>query len=341
MLAPYELGPIRPPSEAQSLLIRVTRNCPWNKCEFCPVYKGRKFSRRSVDEVKRDIDAAAEYHGDAFQAAFLQDADAINVNTGELEEIIRHLKKRFPSVKRITTYGRALSAGRKSVEELARLKEAGLTRLHMGLESGSQKILDYICKGPKVKRIIEAGQKVKQSGISLSEYVILGLGGKDMWREHALETARVLNAIDPDFIRVRTLRIVEGTPLWDKLASGEFGRMTDEEIAVEERLLIENLEGIKSYFASDHSLNLLMEIEGQLPDEKETMLAVIERYLSLPVREKRLFELGRRMNVFWCLEDIEKRKKRRAIVEKEIEAIESESGASVEDVTFQLMGRMI
>jgi radical SAM superfamily enzyme YgiQ (UPF0313 family) len=294
---PYEVGPIRPPSEAGSLLIRATRNCPWNKCEFCPTYKQVQFEKRPVEDILRDIDRAAAYHDDRFQTAFLQDANSLVMRTPDLVKVISHLKEKFPSVRRVTSYARARTAARKTVEELKQLHEAGLSRLHIGLESGYDALLEYMKKGVTSELAIEAGQKVKQSGISLCFYVVLGLGGRlrlegeETWRQHALETARVLNAVDPNYIRVRTLAIREGMPLYDKLLSGEFEKASDAEVVREEGLLIENLE-VTSHFVSDHSTNVLMDVRGKLPEDKEHMLSIIRQYLELSEEEQLNFRLG-------------------------------------------------
>jgi len=336
----YETGPIRPPSEAGSLLIRVTRNCPWNRCLFCPVYKGETFSMRPVEEVVADIDRAFETHGDTFRKAFLQDANSICIRTDDLVEIIRHLKATFPGVDRVTTYGRAKNLARKPVEDLVRLREAGLNRIHVGLESGSQRVLDFMEKGCTIQQQIEAGRRVKEAGICLSEYVILGCGGRAMWEEHAVETARALNAIDPDFIRVRTLRIVENTPLYNLEMSGEFQRLTEIEIVRELRLLIEGLHGTTSQFESDHSLNLLIEVRGRFPEAKERILATIDRFLSLPDHEKEVFVLGRRMGAIRSLQDLETE----PLLVREIEAVIArikESGRTAEEAAYQLTRRMI
>jgi radical SAM superfamily enzyme YgiQ (UPF0313 family) len=340
MFPPYEVGPIRPPSEAHSLLLRLTRNCPWNRCEFCPVYKGTKFSRRTVAEIKRDIDTAARIYAGMYKTAFLQDANSILMKTDDLVEILEYMRAKFPGIERVTMYGRAATVARKPVEDLARLREAGLTRLHLGLETGCGPLLEYVKKGVTPEQIIEAGRRVKQSGISLSEYVLLGLGGRRWWREHARATAEVLNRIDPDYIRMRTLRVVEGTPLWEKLQRGEFVHLNDEEIVREERVLIERLEGITGYLVSDHSLNLLMQVMGRLPDAKEDMLKTIDRYLALPERDKRLFELGRRLHVFHNLADLQD-ESRRAGVEPVLAEIEADPDTSAEEVTFRLMGGML
>ncbi|HUJ89508.1 MAG TPA: radical SAM protein, partial [Syntrophorhabdales bacterium] len=167
----YEQGVIRPPSEAQSLLVRVTRNCPWNQCVFCPAYKGTKFSKRTVEEVKSDIDnMALAYgaHGRSITTAFLQDADSLMLPTADLLAILNHLKVKFPSISRVTSYARANTMKRKTVEEYKQLREAGLTRVHTGMESGSARVLKLIQKGTSPEAMVEAGIHVKESGISLS-----------------------------------------------------------------------------------------------------------------------------------------------------------------------------
>lgn len=294
---PYEIGPIRPPSEAASLLIRATRNCPWNKCEFCPTYKGTQFERRTLADVLEDVDKAAAFHGDVFQTAFIQDANSLVMKTDELVQVLSRLKERFPGVQRVTSYARARTVARKSLEELKQLHEAGLTRLHIGLESGYDPLLEYMNKGVTSDLVIEGGKKVVESGISLCLYVVLGLGGRlrlegeETWRSHALHTARVLNEVNPDYIRVRTLTIKEGMPLYQKLVSGEFEESNDAEKVREEQVLIQNL-SVSSYFASDHSTNILMEVRGQLPEDKEAMLSIMERYLGLSEVEQVNFRLG-------------------------------------------------
>jgi radical SAM superfamily enzyme YgiQ (UPF0313 family) len=378
----FEQGPIRPPSEAYSLLLRVTRNCPWNRCEFCHTYKGKKFSLRSVEEVKKDVDVVQEIvsevkglswiHGfggeitaplvnlllqnsthypEGFRSValwlygggktvFLQDADSLVLKTDELIEILNYLKKTFPSIGRITTYARAKTVSKKEVEELRDLCRAGISRIHIGLETGYDPLLQYIQKGVTAQEHIEAGKKIKGSGISLSEYVILGLGGKGMWKEHAIETARVLNQIDPDFIRVRTLKVLEMMPLQEKIVKGEFVLLSDDEIVVEERVLIENLEGINSTFTSDHILNLLEEVEGKFPEEKEKMLAVIDRYLALSPEEKVNFRLGRRAGVYRSMGDLSNPDLRHE-VEKVRRRIESERPGGIEKVLSDLMESFI
>jgi len=187
----YEQGVIRPPSEANSLLLRVTRNCPWNQCLFCPAYKGTKFSRRTVDEVKKDIDAmAAEYRGYAVRTAFFQDGDSLLLPTADVLEILRYLKEKFPGIERVTTYARAPTLRKKSVEDLILLREAGLTRVHAGMESGSEKVLKMIKKGITPEDIVEGGRHVVEAGISLSEYIMPGVGGRGVLNGGCLQAGR-------------------------------------------------------------------------------------------------------------------------------------------------------
>lgn len=373
-----ELGPIRPPSEASSLLLRVTRNCSWNRCKFCHIYKGKRFELRSVEDIKQDIltvkaiqdrlkeaaqqggyggsvEAAAAsilnnplsethfnvalwlYHGGT--SAFLQDANTLIMPTPDLVEVIKFLKKTLPTITRITSYGRSKTAAKKKLEELKALHRAGLDRLHIGLESGYDPLLEYMDKGVTAADHIAGGKKIVASGISLCEYVLLGLGGKKMWREHATETARALNEIDADFIRVRTLTIKEGMPLYDEVKKGNFVRATDEEIIVEEKRLIENLD-CHSYFVSDHITNLLQEIEGKLPDDKDRMLAVIDKFQSLSPEERQNFRLGRRIAIYASLGDLDDSGKH-SLVEHAVEKLSPDGGQVDEETLYTLMERFI
>ncbi len=360
----FELGPIRPPSEAYSLLIRATRNCPWNRCKFCHTYKGEKFQLRSVDEIKQDIDTARAIHDEIKESAeirlsssinaayynvalflssrgenaFLQDANSLIMRTGELAEVIKYLKQTFPSIKRITSYGRTNTAAKKTFAELTELHQAGLSRLHIGMESGYDPLLEFMDKGVTAAQHIAGGRKIVESGISLSEYVILGLGGREMWREHATETVRVLNEIDPGFIRVRTMSINNRMPLHKEIEAGNFIRATDEQIIEEERLLIERLE-CHSNYVSDHITNLLQEIEGKLPEDKEEMLAAIDRFRSLPDEEKLNFRVGRRLGIYAALDDLGNPPKRE-VVEQVVHRLK-QNGGEVDESLYELMGRYI
>ena len=290
----YEQGVIRPPSEASSLLIRVTRNCPWNQCLFCPAYKGVKFSKRTVEEVKKDIDSMAnelrDYPG--VKTAFLQDADSLILPTDDLIAILDHLKERFPKIDRITTYARARTLSHKSVDDLRRLKQAGLTRIHTGMESGSTRVLKMIKKGITPEEVVTGGRHVMEAVIELSEYIMPGIGGRTMSEEHATETARLLNLIRPHFIRVRTFAMHPQSPMQKMVREGTFVPLTEDEIVAEIRLLINHLDNMHSYFScNDFSLNLLMQVDGFLDEKKEDMLKELDAFLSMTKRQRQVYVL--------------------------------------------------
>ncbi len=212
------------------------------------------------------------------KTAFIGDSDSLIMKTSDLLEVIEYLRQTFPSLERVTSYARAKTVLRKTPEEMSQLRQAGLTRLHLGLETGDDELLKFIDKGSTAQEMIEAGKQVKESGISLSEYVILGMGGQDKWEQHAQGTARVLNAIDPDFIRVRTLITFPGTPLQEAIDKGEFTQISVENVLQEERLFIDLLE-VNSEFVSDHVSNYIP-INGKLPQAKQEMLEQIDAVLA-------------------------------------------------------------
>ena len=277
------------------------------------------------------------YHGGT--SAFLQDANTLIMRTHELVEVIKFLKQTLPSITRVTSYGRSKTAAKKKLDELVQLRQAGLSRLHIGLESGYDPLLKFMDKGVTAAEHIAGGRKIVESGISLCEYVVLGLGGKKMWQEHATETARVLNQIDPDFIRVRTLTIKQGMPLYDEVKKGNFIRATDEEIIEEEKLFIEHLD-CHAYFVSDHLTNLLQEIEGKLPEDKEKMLASIARFQSLSPEEKHNFRVGRRVGIYNQLDDLYNLRKH-STVEHTIKKLSNDGNQIDEETTYSLMERFI
>jgi len=290
----YEQGVIRPPSEASSLLIRVTRNCPWNQCLFCPAYKGVKFSKRAVEEVKGDIDNMADelkgYSG--VKTAFLQDADSLILPVNDLVVILNHLKEKFPEIDRITTYARARTLSHKSVEDLKRLKQAGLTRIHAGMESGSAKVLQMIKKGITPHEVVNGGRNVMEAGIELSEYIMPGIAGRTLSEEHAIETAGLLNLVGPHFIRVRTFAMHPQSPMQKMVREGTFVPLTDDEIIAEIRLLVNHLDSMHSYFScNDFSLNLLMQVDGFLDEKKEVMLNELDAFLSMTKRQRQVYTL--------------------------------------------------
>ena len=258
--------------------------------------------------------------------------------TPELTQVITFLRKTFPSLNRVTTYGRSHTAARKSLTELKELKDAGLDRIHIGLETGYDPLLVYMEKGCTAKNHIEGGKKVKEAGISLCEYVMPGLGGKKMSQEHARETARVLNEINPDYIRLRSLHITPAMPLWTRLQDGDFELQTEDEVAKEIGVFIENLQ-VTSHLKSDHILNLFMEVEGKMPEDKENCLNIINEYLSLPDEERLNFQFGRRAGLYNGLADLSDSYKHDRI-EQAIKNLRAQ-GSNVEETIFRLKDSFI
>ncbi|MFO7792312.1 MAG: radical SAM protein [Candidatus Saliniplasma sp.] len=314
----FEIGPIRPPSEggSRSLLIRPTRNCSWNRCAFCPFYDGKRFQIREVEEVKNDIDSVkrikellsegSEEVGkvphhclsvvsgwikSGEKTVFLQDSNSLIMPTDQLVEILEYLMKSFPSIERVTSYARSDTIVRKDIEDLRRIRDAGLTRLHVGLESGDDEVLKLVEKGVTAEQHIEGGKKAKEAGFELSEYVMPGLGGKKFSKQHALNTAKVLNQIDPDYIRMRPLYVYPDSKIYKMIDLGEFQVNSPHERLNELNILVEELD-VTSKLCFDHSWNswkniddgLLfdMDYEGyQLPDERDQVLKLIEEGLKV------------------------------------------------------------
>lgn len=337
---------IRPTSEivSHSLLIRATRNCPWNLCKFCNCYKGKKFEYRSVEEIKQDIDAAKAisdqikiltkklggknwtakaidllYNMDhaglgqnelknlysirivfnwccsGAYSVFLQDADTLIMRTPDLVEVIKHLKQTFPSIERIASYTRSKTlAEKKTLEELRELHKAGLSRCHVGLESGDDEVLKYINKGVNSEKHILAGRKAKEAGLELAEYVMPGIGGRDKSEQHAKETSRVLNDFRPDFIMLRPYVPRKGTPLFEEYEKGNFQLTSPHERLRELKIFIEalNIETrvcfdqpvMNSWYRDPSRRYLLFKWDSdgyKFQEEKDKVLKLIEKGLAI------------------------------------------------------------
>ncbi len=338
----FEVGAIRPPSEggSNSLLLRITRNCPWGRCTFCyaSFYDREKFQLRTVDAIKADIDSVKaisdeirrvswqigcggkvnnlvgmtmlqedpalgvsvsfsivySWLASGAHTAFLQDADSLIMRTPDLVEVINYLKTEFPSLDRITSYARAKTLFHKTLVELKSIRASGLTRLHVGLETGDDELLKYVDKGITSEQNIIAGKKVKEAGFELSEYVMPGLGGRAMADQHARNTARVLNAINPDYVRFRPFVPRPGTPLYEDYKNGKFELSTARERLIELRTLLTELD-VTSQVCFDHAMNFWRSESGDLlfkqdyegykfPEEKHIVLALIDTGLYIDER---------------------------------------------------------
>ena len=385
-IEPFEICSIRPPTENFSLTFRLARNCGWNRCRFCPVYKeGAIFSRRSIEEVKQDVDRAKElddltisyipgvsspgggdyqgaerliaeikvaqaragkgdparrkrdsrtekgkggikpgevdersswfstwfkneptiedsiYHLLAWrmhgaQTCFLGDSDSLFLSPDFFAEAVNYIKGRFPTLNRFTVYGRTRSAVKKGLDEMKAFRAAGLDRIHFGIESGNDRVLEFMKKGVTGEEHIITCQKTKDAGISASVYVMPGLGGARWSQEHALDTARVLTEARADYIRLRSLEIFPRTGLAEAAAKGEFEEATEEQVVQEIRTLVENIK-TDTTIVSDSASNLL-DVSGSLPADRDKMLKVIDEYLALSPKGKLAFSLSSRLRSF-------------------------------------------
>lgn len=278
----YEGTVYRPPSEAGSLLIQATIGCPHNKCTFCNMYKDVKFRIRPVEEIKEDLLAARNYYGEYVESLFFPDGNTILMRTNQLVEIFEYAGELFPHLSRITVYGSSRFIVKKSEADLKRLYQAGLRRVHTGMESGDDITLARVCKGTTSQEIIAAGKKLKEAGIQVSEYYLTGIGSLDRTREHAINSAKTLSQFSPDFIRIRTLVPQPGTKIFEDYQNGSFQLLTAHQAMQEVRLLIENLECNNSMLLSDHMANYA-NVNGLLPRDKAVMLKELDKLLTYPV----------------------------------------------------------
>ncbi len=332
----FETGIYRPPSEggSNSLLVRFTRNCPWNRCTFCGMYKTEKFQVRSVAEIEQDIDAMAAvrdalaalstqlghdgkithqaamvlldqhphlnnhpgfamlYHWlqSGGKTAFIQDANSLIMKSGKLVKALEYLRKTFPTITRVTSYARSKTILQKSLDDLKAIRQAGLDRLHVGLESGDETVLRNVNKGATSDIHIKGGKKALAAGFQLSEYWMPGLGGKALWKQHAENTARVLSEINPNYIRSRPFRPIPGTPIDGEVDNQTFIVLTHEEQLQELHLTMETLT-VTGRVCFDHAGNYWKDRQGRhlfthsyegykFPEEKQWVLNRIEEGLK-------------------------------------------------------------
>ncbi len=278
----YE-GPIyRPPSEADSLLIQATLGCPHNKCAFCMVYKkGPRYGVRPVADIVEDLHEAKKAYGPGVRSLFLPAGNTIAMPTDDLAAVCASAREVFPELERITVYGSSQYIVEKGAEGMRRLRDAGLARIHVGLESGDDEVLKRVKKGADKACHVEAGRLVKDAGMELSLYVVLGLGGQALTREHAIGTADALNAIEPHFIRLRTFLPKVDTLMLRAVKSGEFEMLSPHGVLRETRLMIERLDVSSGRLESDHYTNYA-DLFGDLPDDKPRLLKDIDRHLARP-----------------------------------------------------------
>ena len=276
----YEGVVYRPPSEAGSLIIQATIGCPHNRCAFCAMYRAKRFRPRPTSEVIEDLDLALSHYGPGIRTIFLADGNTAALSTRRLVAIGEAARKRFPALERITVYGSAKFLVKKSEDDWRQVAEAGIRRVHSGLESGDPVTLDQIRKGVTPAQAVEAFNHVKRAGIELSVYLMVGVAGRERWRDHALGSAAVLNQAPPDFVRLRTYVPAPGTDWHARWSRGELTLPSAHQALEETRLLVESLNG-PTTLLSDHISNFL-DVHGRLPEDQPLMLEAIDEALAWP-----------------------------------------------------------
>ena len=280
----YEGIVYRPPSEAYSLIVQATIGCSHNKCTFCSMYKGKQFRIRKIDEILEDLIAGRRCYK-SVRRIFLADGDALIMKMEDLKKILEAIRTLFPECERVAVYGSPKSILGKTKEELKELRNLGLGIIYLGIESGSDLILKKINKGVSSSELIVAGKKVRESGISLSVTLISGIGGEEHSIEHARESARVINEINPDYVGLLTLLVEKGTELYGDVKNGKFQPLKPREVLLETREFVRNLEVDNCIFRSNHASNYVA-LGGTLNKEKGTILQQIEEGLKLNCLEE-------------------------------------------------------
>ncbi|NLY08755.1 MAG: B12-binding domain-containing radical SAM protein [Tissierellia bacterium] len=275
----YEGRVYRPPSEARSLIIQATVGCSHNGCTFCSMYKGEPFKIKPYNRIMEDMQTARELYTHV-EKMFLADGDCMMMPAEDLKKILDLAKIVFPELKQISTYGTTKSILKKSKEELLMLKEHGLDMIYLGVESGSAKVLEHVKKGVTPDEIIKSGRMVREAGIKLSVTFISGLGSDILSHEHAVESARVINDMQPDYIGLLTLLLEPHAPLYKEVQDGSFHYLEPHEVLLETKTMVENIDVPHGVFRSNHASNYVP-LRGTFPDDKERILRDIEKGLSI------------------------------------------------------------
>lgn len=268
----------RPPSEARSLIVQVTYGCSHNTCAFCSMYKAKKFTLRPMEEILEDFRLARQAYSKVGRI-FLADGDALIRPAADLERILEVIAELFPECERVTCYASPSSIHKRTPEELKRLREHNLTMVYMGLESGCDEVLKRMRKGHTAADIVAAGQKINAAGIDLSVTAISGLGGVELWREHAMDTAAALSAMKPAYIGLLTLMVEPGTPLYDWVKKGQFQLLDSHQVLEETALLVAQLDCEGAVFRMNHASNYLT-LKGTLNEDKQALLKRIHSAMS-------------------------------------------------------------
>ena len=275
----YEGNIFRPPGEWKSYLLQCTIGCSYNKCTFCGMYKDKSFRVRPLKDILEDIDMAKAYYGDV-KRVFLCDGDAIIMRQDELLAILEKLYQSFPSLEKVTTYAGPKSTMTKTAEQLRELRHAGLVRTYLGVESGSDEVLKATNKGVTAQEMLEAGLRLTEAGFDLWDIILIGLAGPgEASTKHAIQTAELINKMQPRHLSAMTYMVADGTPMAEDVHAGRFQVLSPDETLREIRTLIEHLETGPLHFTSNHASNYLP-LKGTLPDDKEHLLSLIDAALG-------------------------------------------------------------
>ena len=275
MMLNYDAPLYRPPSEAKSLIFQVTLGCSFNECSFCDMYRSKDYSERSWEEVKSEIDLMAKTMPETTRI-FLADGDALNLSTEYMIQIVEYVYQKFPKLERVSCYAMPMNLLKKTAEELEMMNKAGLNRLYLGIETGNNIILKKVTKGATQKTMIKSCNKAKDAGFTLSCMVILGLGGSKYTKENAIDTAKVINAVQPDYVGALTLYLENG--IKEEFLTkfeGEFERLTDSQAIDELEQLISEIDvSDEIVFRANHGSNAY-NVGGTFPQDKQEMLEKI------------------------------------------------------------------
>ena len=286
----YSGAVYRPPSEAHSLIVQCTLGCSHNKCAFCIMYKEKQFSINPLEQVLSDLAEARTYYS-RIERVFLADGDALILPMDYLLSVLDYIRDHFPECERVSAYASTKALMRKSDEELKTLRERGLHMVYVGLETGYEPLLKKYDKGVTAEEIVEHSLRAKAAGMTLSVTAINGMGGREQSEEHAIATAEALSRIKADYVAMLTLRVYSGTPLHEWIERGELTMLGPQELAMENRVILQHIDSDGSVFRSNHASNYLP-LKGTLNRDRDALIEQIDKALAGEVRFRRAVELG-------------------------------------------------
>jgi radical SAM superfamily enzyme YgiQ (UPF0313 family) len=281
----YEGRLYRPPSEAHSYILQATIGCSWNKCTYCDMYRDKEFRIRDLAETLEDLVLARQNYGSDIDKIFVADGDALVMPLPHWRSILQKIRELFPSIRQVSCYAMATNINEKSATELRELRDLGLSLLYIGPESGDAQVMKRIAKGSTFQEHVDAAHATHDANMKLSAIFLLGAGGTERSEEHAVASARLATEMDPSFLAALTLTIVPGTPIARLADTGRFEVPEPKQLLTELRTFVAETTPSRSLFRTNHASNYLP-IGGTLPDDRDTILAVIDRAIAgdVPLR---------------------------------------------------------